>query len=117
MDIMQREIFGPVVSVLPFERFADAAAISNRSRCGLPAYLFTRDIRQVLRAVRDVDFGEIYVNRLGPENFQGFRVGYRQSRVGGDDGLHGPELSLKKKTVYVNYSDGPTAGLMPYAGR
>lgn len=37
--------------------------------------------------------------------------------VGGDDGLHGLELDLKKKTVYVNYSDGPTAGLMPYSDR
>ena len=44
-------------------------------------------------------------------------MGYRQSGVGGDDGLHGLELYLKKKTVYVNYSDGLTAGLMPYSGR
>ena len=117
MDIMQKEIFGPVVPVMSFERFSDAVAISNRSRYGLSAYLFTRDIQQVMRAVRDVDFGEIYVNRIGPESFQGFHVGYRQSGVGGDDGLHGLELYLKKKTVYVNYSDGPTAGLMPYSGR
>lgn len=117
MEIMQKEIFGPVVPVMAFETFADAVAIANQSRYGLSAYLFTRDIQQIMRMVRDVDFGEIYVNRVGPESFQGFHVGYRQSGVGGDDGMHGLELYLKKKTVYVNYSDGPTAALMPYSVR
>ena len=42
MDTMRKEIFGPVVPVLQFERFSDAVAISNRSRYGLSAYLFTR---------------------------------------------------------------------------
>jgi lactaldehyde dehydrogenase/glycolaldehyde dehydrogenase len=117
MDIMQKEIFGPVVPVMPFETFSDAVGIANRSRYGLSAYLFTRDIRRVMEMVRDVDFGEIYVNRIGPESLQGFHVGYRQSGVGGDDGTHGLELYLKKKTVYVNYSSGPTAGLMPYSAQ
>ena len=117
MDIMQKEIFGPVVPIMPFEKFSDAVGISNRSRYGLSAYLFTRDIRRVMQMVRDVEFGEIYVNRIGPESLQGFHVGYRQSGVGGDDGTHGLELYLRKKTVYLNYSDGPTAGLMPYSGR
>ncbi len=114
MDIMQKEIFGPVVPILPFASFDEAVDISNRSRYGLSAYLFTRDLRRVMRAVRDVDFGELYVNRIGPESLQGFHVGYRQSGIGGDDGMHGLEQYLRKKTVYVNYSDGPTASLMPY---
>ncbi|MEJ7667194.1 MAG: aldehyde dehydrogenase family protein [Casimicrobiaceae bacterium] len=102
---------------MPFETFSDAVAISNRSRYGLSAYLFTRDIQPIMRMVRDVDFGEIYVNRIGPESFQGFHVGNQQSGIGGDDGMHGLELYLKKKTVYVNYSNGPTAGLLPYSGQ
>ena len=50
-----------------------------RSRYGLSAYLFTSDLRRVMRAVRDIDFGELYVNRIGPESLQGFHVGYRNS--------------------------------------
>ncbi len=114
MAIMQDEIFGPVVPIASFKSFADAVSVSNRSRYGLSAYLFTRDIAQVMKAVRDIDFGELYVNRIGPESLQGFHVGYRQSGVGGDDGSHGLELYLKKKTVYLNYGDQPATTLMPY---
>lgn len=114
MAIMQDEIFGPVVPIAPFKSFADAVAVSNRSRYGLSAYLFTNDMKEVMKAVRDIDFGELYVNRIGPESLQGFHVGYRQSGVGGDDGSHGLELYLKKKTVYLNYGDRPATTLMPY---
>ncbi len=114
MPIMQDEIFGPVVPIVPFDRFEDAVRFSNGSRYGLSAYLFTRDLRQVMHAVRDIDFGELYVNRIGPESLQGFHVGYRNSGLGGDDGAHGLELFLKKKTVYVNYGDQPATTLMPY---
>ena len=114
MAIMQDEIFGPVVPIVPFRSFEEAVAISNGSRYGLSAYLFTRDVRQVMKAIRDIDFGELYVNRIGPESLQGFHVGYRQSGVGGDDGVHGLEIYLKKKTVYMNYGDLPATTLMPY---
>jgi len=117
MPIMQDEIFGPVVPIVPFRAFDEAIDFSNRSRYGLSAYLFTRDLSQVMRAVRSIDFGELYVNRIGPESLQGFHVGYRQSGVGGDDGAHGLELFLKKKTVYVNYGAGPATALMPYGPR
>ena len=116
MEIMQQEIFGPVVPIMPFKTFEEAVAITNQSRYGLSAYLFTNDLSRVMEAVTDVNFGEVYVNRIGPESLQGFHVGYRESGVGGDDGLHGLELYLRKKTVYVNYSGAPTVGLMPYSG-
>ena len=114
MPIMQDEIFGPVVPIVRFNHFEEAVAASNSSRYGLSAYLFTRDLRRVMHAVRDIDFGELYVNRIGPESLQGFHVGYRQSGLGGDDGTHGLEIYLKKKTVYVNYGDVPATTLMPY---
>jgi len=117
MDIMQKEIFGPVVPMIPFKGFDEAVAIGNDSRYGLSAYLFTRDLGNVMRAVRDIDFGELYVNRIGPELLQAFHVGYRNSGLGGDDGSHGLEHYLKKKTVYVNYSGSNTTGLMPYSGK
>lgn len=115
MEIMREEIFGPVVPIMPFETLDEALAISNDSRFGLSAYLFTRDFQRIMRTVRDIDFGEVYVNRIGPESAQGFHVGYKESGIGGDDGIHGLDLYLRKKTVYVNYSDGPTTPLMPYS--
>jgi len=114
MAIMRAEIFGPVVPIAPFATFEEALGIANDSRYGLSAYLFTRDMPLIMRAVRDIDFGELYINRIGPESLQGFHVGYRQSGVGGDDGVAGLEIYLKKKTVYMNYGIGSPTKLMPY---
>jgi lactaldehyde dehydrogenase/glycolaldehyde dehydrogenase len=114
MPIMQDEIFGPVVPIVPFDRFEDALTYSNNSRYGLSAYRFTQDMPRIMRAVREIDFGELYINRIGPESLQGFHVGYRQSGLGGDDGTHGLEVYLKKKTVYLNYGGTAATTLMPY---
>jgi lactaldehyde dehydrogenase/glycolaldehyde dehydrogenase len=114
MEIMREEVFGPVTPILPFDTFQEAVAISNDSPYGLSAYLFTNDLTRVMESVNDIRFGEIYVNRIGPESLQGFHVGYRSSGIGGDDGPHGLDLYLRKKTVYVNYSGKPPTALMPY---
>ena len=114
MPIMTREIFGPVVPIMPFDTFEEAVSITNASNYGLSAYLFTNDLGRVMNAVNEVSFGEIYVNRIGPEMLQGFHVGFRESGLGGDDGVHGLESYMRKKTVYVNYSGAATAALMPY---
>lgn len=114
MEIMRREIFGPVVPVAKFSTLDEAFALANDSDYGLSAYLFTNDMPTIMTAVRDVDFGELYINRIGPESLQGFHVGYRQSGVGGDDGNAGLEIYLKKKTVYMNYGGSAPTTLMPY---
>jgi lactaldehyde dehydrogenase / glycolaldehyde dehydrogenase len=113
MEIMRKEVFGPVLPIIPFDSFGEALAIANDSQYGLSAYLFTNDMPTIMRAVADLAFGEVYVNRIGPESLQGFHVGYRESGLGGDDGPHGLETYLRKKTVYLNYSGKPTAPLMP----
>jgi lactaldehyde dehydrogenase/glycolaldehyde dehydrogenase len=116
MSIMQDEIFGPVVPVMRISSFEEAVEITNESRYGLSAYLFTNDFARIMRAVQEVRFGEVYVNRIGPEALQGYHTGYRNSGPGGDDGLHGLEAYLRKKTVYANYSGKSPVGLMPWNG-
>jgi lactaldehyde dehydrogenase/glycolaldehyde dehydrogenase len=80
----------------------------------MSAYLFTNNFERIMRAVQDVRFGEIYINRVGPESLQGFHTGYRNSGPGGDDGIHGLDHYLHKKTVYVNYSGRSPVRLMPW---
>ena len=113
MAIMQNEIFGPVVPVMKIGSFDEAVSIANKSRYGLSAYLFTNDFSKIMRAVNDVNFGEVYINRVGPEALQGFHTGYRNSGLGGDDGVHGLEAYLRKKTVYANYSGKSPVALVP----
>ncbi len=114
MDIMQQEIFGPITPVMPFDDFEEALALANDTRYGLSAYLFTNDLKRMMRAVRAIRSGEVYINKIGPEQFQGFHTGYGLSGMGGDDGPHGFDHYFRKKTVYVNYGEQATASLMPY---
>jgi len=106
MDVMQREVFGPVLPVMPFDDFDEALALANDSRYGLSAYLFTEDFRRVMRAVSDIDFGELYINRIGPEAAHAYHTGFRESGIGGEGGQYGLDAYLQKKTVYVNYAGG-----------
>ena len=104
MAIMREEIFGPIVPVVRVGSFEEALTLANDSDYGLSAYLYTGDLRRVMRAVDELHFGEIYVNRSIGELVQGFHHGYRRSGLGGEDGVYGIEGYLQKKTLYVNYA-------------
>jgi lactaldehyde dehydrogenase/glycolaldehyde dehydrogenase len=104
MEVMEREIFGPVSPVMRFDDLDDVLELTNRSPYGLSAYLFTRDLSTAMRVARDLDYGELYINKIGPEQLQGYHTGFRESGLGGDDGRHGLEGFMRKKTVYLNYA-------------
>jgi lactaldehyde dehydrogenase/glycolaldehyde dehydrogenase len=103
MAIMRDEIFGPVAPVARVGSFDEALRLANDSDFGLAGYLFTNDMRRIHRAVQELDIGEIYVNRPIGEQRQGFHNGFKLSGTGGEDGKHGFENYLQKKTFYVNY--------------
>lgn len=103
MAIMKEETFGPVIAAMPVDSFDQAIAYANDSDYGLSAYLFTHDNRLIMRAVNELHFGEIYMNRPSGESPHGFHTGYRRSGLGGEDGQHGVEGYLRKKTMYNNY--------------
>lgn len=103
MQIMQEEVFGPVIPVMEFSDFDEALGLANDSRFGLAAYLFTKDMDRVMRAVRDLECGELYINRGPGESIHGYHTGWKQSGIGGDDGKHGLEHYLQRKTVYLRY--------------
>lgn len=103
MQIMQEEVFGPVIPIMEFSDFDEALGLANDSRFGLAAYLFTKDMDRVMRAVRDLECGELYINRGPGESIHGYHTGWKQSGIGGDDGKHGLEHYLQRKTVYLRY--------------
>ena len=113
-DIVQNEVFGPVLPVLPFDDLDEAIALANDSRYGLTSYIYTSDFRKAMRAADELNSGEVYVNKAGPEQFQGFHGGYGLSGLGGDDGQYGYERYHRKKTVYLRYEDqAATPGELP----
>jgi len=103
-DVMQEEIFGPAVPLMRVGSFEEALAHANDTRFGLSAYVFTNDMRRVMRTANELGFGEIYVNRTSGELVQGFHTGWRMSGLGGEDGKYGFDGYLRKKTMYVNWS-------------
>jgi lactaldehyde dehydrogenase/glycolaldehyde dehydrogenase len=114
MDIVQREVFGPVLPIQHFDDFDEVVGFANDSPYGLTAYVFTSDLHRAMRAIDDIDFGEIYVNKIGTEQLQGFHTGYRLSGMGGDDGPYGYERYLRRKTAYLHYDGfGTPAELHP----
>ena len=104
LAIMKEETFGPVIAAMAVTDFDQALAHANDSDYGLSAYVLTRDNRRIMRCVNELSFGEIYVNRPLGESPHGFHTGYRRSGIGGEDGQHGIEGFMRKKTLYNNFA-------------
>ena len=104
MAVMREEAFGVVSPIMRVHNYEEALELANDSDYGLAAFLFTRDMRNIQRAVLELEFGEIYVNRPMGEQRQGFHNGLKLSGTGGEDGRYGMENYLEKKTMYVNFS-------------
>ena len=104
MEIMQEEIFGPVLPVMRFKTLDEAIALANDCQYGLTSSLYTRDINTTMKALRQLKFGETYVNRENFQAMQGFHAGWRKSGVGGADGKHGLEEFLQTHVAYLQFS-------------
>lgn len=102
MDIVQNEVFGPVMLLTKVTDFEDALRQANDCSYGLSAYVFTQDLKKIMRISTDLNFGEVYVNREGGEAPQGFHHGYKDSGLGGEDGKYGLEAYVQTKTIYLN---------------
>ena len=103
MTVMREETFGPVTPVLPVNSVEEAISLANDSRYGLSAYVFSRDYQAVMRAVEELQFGEIYINRTLGESIHAHHAGYRESGIGGEDGKWGLLRYTQVKTAYHHY--------------
>jgi len=102
-NIMQKEIFGPVLPITTYKDLDEAIEKANDCEYGLTSSIYTKDIDTVMRACNELKFGETYVNRENFEAMQGFHAGWRKSGIGGADGAHGLEEYLQTHVVYLDY--------------
>ena len=102
MDIIQEEVFGPVLPVVTFETLDEAISLANDSKYGLTSSLYSNDNKKIFKAVDNLEFGETYINRENFEAMQGFHAGIKNSGIGGADGKHGLEEYLHTHVVYMN---------------
>jgi betaine-aldehyde dehydrogenase len=105
--IAQEEIFGPVMSVIPFTDEADALRIANDTSYGLAAAVWTRDIFRALRVVKNLEAGIIWVNHMQPTYVEAPWGGYKMSGFGRELGKWGVEEYLETKQVYINLDEKP----------
>ncbi|MDX6505727.1 MAG: hypothetical protein QOG06_371 [Gaiellaceae bacterium] len=104
MRVAQEEIFGPVVTVIPFEDEKDAVRIANDVRYGLMATVWTQDAARGFRLASRIKAGEVTVNTPYTA-FPGIPFGgYKQSGFGRELGLETLDAYLETKSVLVSTS-------------
>ncbi|RXP59390.1 aldehyde dehydrogenase [Lutibacter sp. HS1-25] len=103
MEIIQEEVFGPVLPIMKFGTLEEAIALSNDCQFGLTSSIFSENYNNIMRATNGLHFGETYVNREHFEAIQGFHAGWKKSGIGGADGKHGMEEYLHTRVVYAKY--------------
>jgi len=98
MRIAKEEIFGPVLSIIPFENEEEAIAITNDTSYGLGNYVQTQDKEKARRVAKQFRSGGVYINGKSPDPGTPFG-GYRQSGNGREGGTWGMEEYLEVKTI------------------
>ncbi len=105
--IAQEEIFGPVMSVIPFKNEAQALEIANATPYGLAAAVWTRDIFKAFRVVKALEAGIVWVNHMQPTFVEAPWGGYKASGFGRELGHWGVDEYLETKQVFINLDEKP----------
>lgn len=103
MRIAREEIFGPVLSMIPFKDLEDAIAIANDTPYGLAAYLFTSDLNKARTVARRLRAGSVHINGAGQGYMEPFG-GFKQSGNGRECGTYGLLDFLELKSINGFYA-------------
>jgi acyl-CoA reductase-like NAD-dependent aldehyde dehydrogenase len=104
MRICAEEIFGPVVSIIPFDTEADALRMANDTPYGLSGSIWSRDIGRAIRVAKGIRAGVLSVNCNSSVHTEAPFGGYKMSGIGRELGMHALDMYTELKNVYVDLS-------------
>ena len=107
MRIAQEEVFGPILSVIPFEDEAEALSIGNDIVFGLAAGVWTSDIGRALRMSEKLKAGTVWVNTYRAVSFMSPFGGYKRSGQGRESGQEAIKEFLQVKSVWIAQQTSP----------
>ncbi|NHZ70892.1 MAG: aldehyde dehydrogenase family protein [Proteobacteria bacterium] len=107
MDIARDEIFGPVLSIIPFDDDAQALSIANDTRYGLSAAVWTSNLARAHTMAAALQAGTVWVNNFDTSGITAPFGGYKESGFGGKDkSLHALDKYTHLKTTWINLGRG-----------
>jgi len=104
MRIANEEVFGPVLSILPFEDEEDAIRIANNTVYGLAAGVWTTSIRRALVMSERLEEGTVWVNTYRAVSYMSPFGGYKRSGIGRESGVDAIHEYLQTKSVWIDIS-------------
>ncbi len=102
MRIAREEIFGPVVTIIPFDTEAEAIRLANATPYGLSGSIWSRDIGKALRTAKGVQAGVLSVNSNSSVHTEAPFGGYKMSGIGRELGMSAIELYTEVKNVFID---------------
>jgi len=101
MRICQEEVFGPVVTIMPFDTEEEGIAIANDVKYGLAATIFTQDLKRAHRVARKIRAGIVWVNCWFVRDLRTPFGGMRESGIGREGGRLSLEFYSELKNICI----------------
>ncbi|MFC0524530.1 5-carboxymethyl-2-hydroxymuconate semialdehyde dehydrogenase [Pontibacillus salicampi] len=105
MRVAQEEIFGPVLSVIPFKDEEEAVALANDIRYGLAGYVWTNDLKRGHRVAQAVDSGMLWINAQNVRDLRTPFGGSKHSGIGREGGYYAFEFFTETQVIHVALGD------------